>query len=288
MDVDQVLGALTGAAVLAAGLALVWPVSATRRQRRVATWARTNLVTLSPEIAEALDRSMQRRNRIAGVAISIAGIGMSALLVTGWDGLTPAWMLVVAMGISLSLAAVWQLQRNWFKPSDFRSARVREVTIDDYVPRIVRLCVWAVGALCLAAVVASAITVPHPDAAPIALGTGVLAAVVVAEWGGRRAAGSPQPARDAVELYAQDAWRSEVTRNGFQNIPLWGGQAMMQFTWPDGSVLHAISRIAALGTMAIAIVILLMSISGAAWTRRRLWPQLGPGQYVGFASGVRA
>ena len=79
-----------------------------------------------------------------------------------------------------------------------------------------------------------------------------------------------------------------MTRNGFQNIPLWGGQAMMQFTWPDGSVLHAISRIAALGTMAIALVILLMSISGAAWTRRRLWPQLGPGQYVGFASGVRA
>ena len=226
MDAEQVIGALASAVPLAAGIALAWPVNDARRQRRVTTWARTNLVPLSPGIARALDQSIHRRNRVAGVAVSIAAIGLSVLLATGWEALATAWALIVAMGIALTLAGVWQLQRDWFRPSHSRSARVREVTLDDYVPRPARLCAWTAGLLCLTASVASAIIEPSPDAAPITLGVGVLAAVAVAEWGGRRAASRPQPARDAAELYAQDAWRSEVARNGFQNIPRHGADAV--------------------------------------------------------------
>jgi len=288
MDAEQVIGALASAVPLAAGIALAWPVNDARRQRRVTTWARTNLVPLSPGIARALDQSIHRRNRVAGVAVSIAAIGLSVLLATGWEALATAWALIVAMGIALTLAGVWQLQRDWFRPSHSRSARVREVTLDDYVPRPARLCAWTAGLLCLTASVASAIIEPSPDAAPITLGVGVLAAVAVAEWGGRRAASRPQPARDAAELYAQDAWRSEVARNGFQNIPLWGGMALMQFQWSDGTALHPASRIAALGLMIVAFIPLLMAMSGPAWTRKRLWPQLRPGQCVVLDSGIRA
>ena len=122
------------------------------------------------------------------------------------------------------------------------------------------------------------------EAAPRSLPSlGVLTALAVAEWTGHRAAARPQPARDAAELYAQDAWRTGAARYGFQGIALWGGIATTFQTWNDAlmPVAETLLRLLGYGLIVLSVIVLLLPYPPMTWTRRRLWPGLAAGEAVG-------
>lgn len=275
------------AAMVGAALLYLRPQSAASRDRRVQRWATENLVSLTPDIAEAADAAMTHRNRLVGFAILLAAglTGPLLFLPDAGDGPSIApWVVAIVMGTLITLAQSVQLTRPWFVSGATRAARLRPVTLEDYVPRPMRWSAWLSGAVCLFTVVVGSVTAASPVEAVlrVAPSVGVLVALAVAEWAGRRAAARPQPARDAAELYAQDAWRTGAARYGFQGVALWGGITTTFQTWNYDLLPMAETalRLLGYGLVILSIVILLLPHPPVKWTRRRLWPGLPDGETV--------
>ena len=277
------LALMVGGAVLS-----LRPQSAASRDRRVQRWATEDLVSLTPDIAEAADAAMTHRNRLVGVAILLAAglTGPLLFLPDAGDGPPIApWITAIAMGILITVAQSVQLARPWFASGATRAARLRPVTLEDYVPRLMRWSAWLSGGICFLTVVVGSVTAASPAQAVlrVAPNLGVLVALAAAEWAGRRAAARPQPARDAAELYAQDAWRTGAARYGFQGIALWGGIATTFQTWNYDllPVAETVLRIFGYGLVILSAVVLVVPYPPMNWTRRRLWPGLAAGEAVG-------
>jgi hypothetical protein len=276
------------AATLAAAALFFWPRSAVSRDRTLQRWASENLVPVTPEIASALETAITRRNRFVGGAIIIATITAAPFLFVAGAGERPEigpWLMAISLGIWVTLALGAQLRWAWFPVGSTRAARLRAVTLADFVPRPLRWSAWLSGAICLLTVVLVALTAHSiaQAAARAAAAIGVLVALVVAEWNGRRAAARPQPARDATELYAQDAWRTSAARYGFIGVTQWGGIATTFQAWNYDAmpVAEGLLRLAGWGLIVLSVVVLLFPQRPMDWTRQRLWPTLRPGEYVG-------
>jgi hypothetical protein len=276
------------AVLVGAGLLYLWPHSATGRDRRVQRWAAENLVALTPETAAAADTALTFRNRLVGAAILLTAAlaGPSLFFPTTGEGPSFApWSVAIAVGILITVAQSVQLTRPWFAAGATRAARLRPVTLEDYVARPLRWSAWLSGAVCLFTVVIGSVSAESPIEAAIRSlpSLGVLAALAVAEWTGRRAAERPQPARDAAELYAQDAWRTGSARYGFQGIALWGGIATTFQTWNYAlmPVAESLLRLFGYGLIVLSAVAVLLPYPPITWTRRRLWPGLAAGEAVG-------
>lgn len=281
MLVVLVLGPLVGAAHS------LWPRSAERRTRKVDKWAATNLVTLTPEVAAALDRALTSRMRVNGVLLLVLGAAGLPVAFVGGGFRSPAavWGWTVLLAVSLLFLPLMgnrQLARPWFTVGQTRSARPRAVGLDDYLFPPVRRRAWASGLVCLAAAGLVLFTAESStDAAGALPGVALAVAVAAAEWLGRRTASRPQPARDVAELYALDAWRSDVVTSQFNDLGLSGlyvTMFLMHFTASE-----TVGGILFLTAVALFLLVIATRRSrelGIIWTRHRLWPSLQDGESV--------
>jgi hypothetical protein len=265
---------------------LLWFSSAERRKRQVAKWAQTNLVALTPDVTAALDRALASRNRINAVSMLLFGAAVLPLAFVD-GGVSSSWMAWgwTTLGLAF-LASVLtgnrQLARPWFAVGPTRSARPRAVELADYVYSPLRWRAWASAVICLSAaalVVWRARSVT--EAAGVAPAIGVAASVGVAEWMGRRTASRPQPAGDAAELYALDAWRADVTSSEFHDLGLMG-LYMMPFlsSYTASTTVSAILLLAALGLLLLTIATRHFGAYNITWVRHRLWPTLEDGEVL--------
>lgn len=265
----------------------LWPRSAERRTRRVEKWADTNLVSLTPEVAAALDRALRGRNRANGVLLLALGAAGLPVAFVGGDFRSPAaawgWTLLLTAGfLLLPLFGNRQLARPWFTVGRTRSARPRAVGLADYLFPPVRRRAWVSGLVCLAAaalVVFTATSATEIAGALPAIGLAV--AVAGAEWLGRRTASRPQPARDAAELYALDAWRADVVTSEFNDLGVVGLYVTMFLThYVTNETVGGILFLTTLGMFLMVIGTRRSRESGITWTRSRLWPSLPDDQTV--------
>ena len=272
-----------GCLPLAVAVFTLWPRSAEGRQRQVLRWANENLVALTPEIGAALETALTRRRRAVGALIFLCTSAAAALVLTSSpagsdDPVVDGRTIVILAWIGGTLAQGWQLRHQWFPAGPTRSARVHSVTLSDYVPSPLRWSAWVSAGICLVGLAVVPVHARTPVAtAPVVC---VVVALVVAEWNGRRTAARPQPARDEAELYAQDAWRTEVARYGFQGIALGGGLAT---AYLDGAppVAGTVLRASGVVLMLASVVVAVIPARPIEWTRARLWPGLRPGETIG-------
>ena len=182
---------------------------------------------------------------------------------------------------AIAAVATAQLERPWEVALEgTRTARVRRVSLDDYVPRPLRGCGWFAGAAALASALLSPGIEDRGRHGAVALL--VVAALVQAEWRGRRLAALPEPARKPAELYAQDVWRAELAQSGFRGITVCAALVMTSpgFTDPADPVLDGIRFGVGLALMAAALVSTRFSTRPAGRVRRRLWPDLDANEVV--------
>jgi len=293
---DFVLTAILVLPFIIAGLAYALPASAEHRLRRVHSWATENVVTLTADVEVMLERVLTWRNRLSGVAMLLLGslIGATALAWPDfWDSAgSQPFSLVIVVLVAMTLALSFQFGQAWLPAGPTRTARPRAVGLADYVPSTLRTIAWISGATCLAAIALMLGTQPTSWilAAQCTPQLSVVAALLFAEWNGRRAAAKPLPARNEIELYAQDALRTGLARAGFQSIALWGGLSLTMLPenlpWP--AWLGVAFEFAGGALLLLSIVALLLPYPAINWTRKRLWPRLRPGEYVGLDGLVLA
>jgi hypothetical protein len=277
---ETVVLLLIALTMLIAGLVGLRERPEARRRQDTARWARENLVTLTPAIAEQLDRARTRRTRAtAWSAVVMAPV--AALAALGADRVT-VWLAVLGAAIVAEAVATAQLERPWQVATDgARTARVRRVSLDDYVPRPLRGCAWFAGMFALA----SALLIPggiSERGRHGALALGIAAALLLAEWRGRRLAALPEPAREPVELYAQDVWRAELAQSGFRGITVCAALVTTApgFTAAADPHLGGVFFGVGLGLMVAAVVSTRFSRHPAGRVRRRLWPDLDANEVV--------
>lgn len=266
---------------LAGAIFLGWPRSEERRRQRAEKWATTKLVRLTPEVTTALQKALTSRDRFGAAALALVAAGSIPIVLVHPDTSTSvaaAWTLAITCAVVSMLTAAWRLARPWFAVDAVRSARVRSVSLHDYVFPPVRWLAWCAALACLAASVL--VLLPAPSLASATVRAAPLLGVVVttatAEWVGRRTVRLPQPARDAAELYALDAWRCALASDSFQALPALAVPALVvsSLSWPadDGTVV-------AFQLMGWALLILVLLFRrfpehSIIWSRHRLWPEL--------------
>jgi hypothetical protein len=272
---------------LAGSVVLAWPRSTDRRQARVEKWATQKLVRLSPDVARALDRALTSRDRFGAAALALIGAGSIPIALGHPDesaSVSAVWTLSTTAVVAWMLTTAWRLARPWFAVDAARSARARAATLRDYVFPPVRWLAWGAALACLAGCALALPSAPTPAEAVVRTAPllGVAATTAMAEWVGRRTVDLPQPARDAAELYALDAWRCELAGDSFQILPLWAVQALIacSLSWSaDDATALAFLLISA---TLLVLVLLFRRFPGynITWTRHRLWPELPDGTII--------
>lgn len=168
-------------------------------------------------------------------------------------------------------------------PPGKRVARVRELTLNDYLPERSRRFMWMTGAAGGAACVAAGVT---REQWPVAL-SGLLLFVPPAsvELVGMRLARMPEPADSAAHLYLQDAFRSDLVRlaalrSALGASFLCGLVSLFLLTDSSGPVPVVLLVIAVLLYVRLLSEASDIGKRPAAYMRARLWPTLAPGQVV--------
>lgn len=217
--------------LLMGALAVLLPLSATYRAHLRDRLAATAAATVPAQQQADLEMRITRRARSAGVGILVAGL-LTLLLGWIWDGANEAAggffvlsVMFVAGAAGLALADI-----RWpGAPADGpRTARATSPSLSDYVPRqvlVVGQIFAAIGLLSLIVTLLltrsvwfDAATIWH---SPVPLLTATLPVLLVFSWlATRRVLDAPQPARDEVELYWQDAVRAQTLNSLSVTTPL--------------------------------------------------------------------
>lgn len=278
------------ALLLVIGVGLLWPRSPAQRIRRAERWARRNWVTMSPQLLERIDLAIGRRDRAAGCSFLAGGSAAAAVsLAMPGDSTSALCGIVAASALIATLAASGRLPRPTIVASRSGSARSRTTKLSDYVPGATRLGAWVSGAICLVWIPLLPMIMPISARlfAQAGLGVVFLSVLFIAEWRGRAAAWFAGSAGDDAELYAHDAWRSELEQRTFANLILWGGFATALVGFGDNTNpgLGHLFGLAAMGLLVVAAGSQLLAAIPVDRARARLWPQLRPGEFVGRRRG---
>jgi len=272
---------------LAGAVFLAWPRSEERRRQRVEKWASTKLVPLTPEVTTALSAAMTSRDRFVAATLTLIVAGSTPLMLGHPDrstSISAVWTLATTCAVVAMLTTAWRLARPWFAVDATRSARVRAVTLRDYVFPPARWLAWCAALACLAASVLVLLSVPSLAAAAVQAAPllGVAVTTVAAEWVGRRTVRLPQPARDAAELYALDAWRGELASESFQSLPMLAVQAFIVngLTWPADDGIAVAFQLMAWTLLVLLLLFQRFPAYSMTWTRHRLWPGLPDGTII--------
>ncbi len=251
-----------------------------RRSREVEKWARSHRAFVAPGWLEAVDRRLEVGRSIYIATLMVFVVAAQFIPRSGalWGlciGVVPA-MLVLSKGVGLVRGSL---------PPGPRVARLREVTLADYLPLRTRVVMWvaSVGSCGLT------VSVAVHRSAPLLLVPAVvmLLGAVVVEVAGARLAHRPEPAVDAAHLYLQDCFRVDAVRMAATLMIL----ALFYLLWVVPSLLDL--HVAGVDNVdlglglgvAAALGLMLAADVGAnqdpvRHLRARLWPSLGRDQVL--------
>lgn len=280
--------------VLATGLAgmasvTLWLTATRWRAWRGDKWARRNLAVVAEARVPALDQWLNRRQRRGGALVLLAAV-LVLVVPLGADGGPPLamWLLLVAIGSIGTLLSATDLSRPFLVTGKASLARVKAVSVADYVSPRMRVLAWLSAGLVVADVAFLSVAAARQGSGPpwllITVAAMVVLGLAVAEWAGRHLSERPEPAEDAADLYWQDAVRAEAIQAGFSGPLVWGVMVLTaspQFDpMPGAWVPFAVVTL--VGSMLLGLGFVLASLDNMsmAWTRKRLWPELGPGEIV--------
>jgi hypothetical protein len=256
--------------------------SQVRRRQRGEKFAADNLAYIDSEFVEHFDRVGLLSTR---VGVAVCGALVVPMLIYAGETAGPNVRLGNGITISACAAAfvVVAAVRLWLVGREFPVpvgrlviARPRRVGVTDYVPpEALGLC-----AVCSALAVVGGYISLRVDAPVLAGGSFACAIVAAAAplylWLTCR---RPESAVDAAHLYFQDAWRASLMQSVVRTVMI--GTTFV-FVWGpgfgsgDSRLENASTEVAFL----VAGGILVLSLRGRLWFRKRLWPQLAPGQVL--------
>lgn len=249
-----------------------------RRRADARRWATRHLAAYDERWQEPVERQLKANVRLDFLATFLLS---SALLRMPVSGKAYAACLVALPGV---LAALNGLAFSRVPlPPGTRVARLRELTLTDYLPNRTRQLMWASGATgCLACVVLGVVTDRWVVAASGAL---LVLAPLAVEYAGTQLARMPEPADSAARLYVQDAFRSDLIRSAAVRSSLGAAFAGLLVAWAMVLDHPGWVPVTLLGIVGLLIVCLCLQGSDlrhtpAAYMRSRLWPNLTPHQVV--------
>jgi hypothetical protein len=167
-------------------------------------------------------------------------------------------------------------------PPGTRVARVRELSLADYLPGRLRLAMWVAAAIGAAATIRVAVRHDQPWA--IASAALLLLGPVAVEVAGARLARHPEPAVDAAHLYWQDALRSDLVRST-AGMATAAGMFLCLLTPTILGFEHVADAVVWYGlALGLGLLTLMDDLRShdrpAAYMRSRLWPTLAPHQVL--------
>ncbi|MDP3894855.1 hypothetical protein [Nocardioides sp.] len=278
-----------GVVVVAVALWRAFP-SAARRRSYGESFARRNLAFVSPELVPAFDRAVTRSERFIAVALVLLAAGLLIVEPRGGED-RPIWVFwLLPLAIFLPLWAGFRLRmvtKELPVPAGRAvSARARQVTVSDYVPRSALAVTWSSVAIGVTQAATLGVLARRGEVATVvaawaAVGAGVIVwLALVAHVFGHLMCRRPQSSVDPCHLYLQDAWRAESLL-GAHIAVIWSlflvtmGVAYS----PSGPAWLANAMFPWHGVLFIAVLAWVWSRS--RWQfRRRLWPTLRNGQVL--------
>ncbi|GGK68032.1 hypothetical protein [Ornithinimicrobium pekingense] len=212
-------------------LALLLPSSSVYRAHLSRRLVHQTRAHLPADQATALEARVARRARGMGAGIVLAGAG-ALVAALAWDGAEEArggllFLSLVFVGGAAGLATV-DVLRPGAVPDGPRSARATVPTLADYVPRPLRILSWVfvgAGGVALATTLVLARSAWFDTTTLLSSPVPLLAValpllVVLCGLAVRRVLDAPQPARDEVELFWQDAVRAQTLNSLVATAPL--------------------------------------------------------------------
>lgn len=176
------------------------------RQRTDASkWSQRHLAPYDERWSDAIHRELKTN---FGVDLASIFLLTSVLMQVPTSGKAYAaclialpTLLVTLNGLAFNRVAL---------PPGVRVARMRELTLTDYLPHRTRRLMWVSGvAGCLTCVV---LGVAHDQWVVALSGLLLLIAPACVEWVASQLARMPEPAENAAHLYVQDAFRADLIR----------------------------------------------------------------------------
>lgn len=262
-------------------------------------FAGDHLAYVDSEFVERFDELGVQRRRLSGVLFGALAVVVWMVLRQGidWDYTWSAFLLAFAAVLAASAAADLLLAGREFPAPAGRAviARVRHVSLTDYLPPItLAVCALlvvlelAVGVVSVLAAQQGPVYEGDPDPAGVAVAAFVVAGLTaLAPVHLTLVCRRPEAAVDRAHLYLQDAWRASIlTRIAaslcFGAFGVLGSVPVLEASreWQED-----VSTV--LGLAAVGAALWLPKISTLRF-RKRLWPELGPGEVIRPAAEVVA
>jgi len=277
--VGRLVGMLAGGLVLALFYYLQFDRRPPEKVREAGSkWAWKRQAYVDGRWTEQLSKQLRAQRRVDLLGMILLCVVMFQVPVTmrayaACLGLVPA-LLATLRGFSLL--------RGVPLPSGTRVARLRELSLSDYLPPRLRLGMWVAAVVGAAATVRVALQHEQPWA--IASAALLLMGPAAVEVAGARLARQPEPAIDAAHLYWQDALRSDLVRST-SGMATTAGMILCLLTPTIVGFDHMGDFVVWYGLgLAIGLITLKDNVESherpAAYMRSRLWPTLGPDQVL--------
>jgi hypothetical protein len=255
-----------------------------RRRADAWKWAQRHLASYDERWLEPVERQMLSSFRIDCVCMILLSyvlfvVPTSAKAYIGCLVALPTVMAILR-GLAFSRVVV---------PPGERVARLRELTVEDYLPKRTRVLMWRCGAAGSLTCLVLGFT---RDQWFVAVsGLLLLAAPATVDLAGARLARTPEPAESAAHLYTQDAFRSGLIRMAALRSAMGGTYVCLLVSW----ALVFTEPVWAVGVVLGVVLFVAMfreargfGKAPAAYMRSRLWPTLAPGQVLAPGDPVPA
>ena len=249
-----------------------------RRRADAWKWAMRHMAAYDERWQEPVERQLKANVRVDFLEIFFL---CSVLIQVPTSGKAYAACLVAVPGILSTLNGL-AFSRGELPPGT-RVARLRELSLTDYLPARTRRMMWASGvAGCLACVVLGVAT----DRWVVGASGGLLVlAPLAVEYAGTQLARMPEPADTAARLYVQDAFRSDLIRGAAVRSSVGAALACLLVAW--ALVMEHPGWVPVILLAIGCLLVLCLCLQGsdfrntpAAYMRSRLWPTLTPHQVV--------
>ena len=270
----RVVGVLVYCLVLFGTAWLIGARTPEKRRRDGDEWARSHLAYVESGWTADVDRCLAHNRRV-----ELYGMGFFGLALWSVPRSLGAYVACLAVVPALvAIAKGYTATRPDYLPPGPRVARLRELSLSDYLSLRYRAAMWASVVLASGVAVVTALRTHWWVAlASVVLVAAAAAVEVTGAWFARM----PEPAGDAAHLYWQDAMRADVLRSAASFVPASAALmcvAMIGFE----DTLHRVLGFVVMGVLVAPLFVLerRSKAEPAADMRSRLWPGLAPGQVV--------
>jgi hypothetical protein len=263
--------------MLAFAAFLAWhvrPYPEAKRRQEGERWARRHQAFVDARWVSEVDECLQRDRRVRAATGGILMAGVWLLVPT----VSAVLVCLVSLPALLALVRGYYVTRADLVPPGARVARLRELSIEDYVPPAVRGLMWAaVGLGAASAMVAAVLTTWW---VAVAAGLLLLGASAV-ELTGARLARMPEPAGDPSHLYWQDALRVDALLSAIGSTEAAAWMTCLTVSkLADLDLVWRLDFVLFLLFLPTLVVGLQVHDRPVARMRSRLWPTLEPGRVL--------